>query len=125
VSDQPRIVLVGHCVPDSYALKAAIAAALPGATVDFATNDTLATDAASTADLLLINRILEGDFENESGIDLITKLGTLGRAKLMLISNYADAQAKAEQAGAQPGFGKRALYSEQSRTRVRAALGRS
>jgi hypothetical protein len=63
---------------------------------------------AMSADLLLINRVLDGDFEDESGIELIGRLAAMKErtASLMLISNFADSQQQATAAGALPGFGK-------------------
>jgi hypothetical protein len=42
----------------------------------------------------------------------------------MLISNYEDAQARAVEAGAAPGFGKAAVHTPRALEAIRAALGR-
>jgi hypothetical protein len=124
-----RIALVGHCGPDAYALRSAVSRFVPGAEVVFSYHDESLGKELRAADLLLINRTLDGDFSDAGGIELIQRLkGTItnGNAptpRLMLISNYAEAQSEAEMAGALPGFGKAAMNAESSRIRLRAALG--
>jgi hypothetical protein len=119
-----RIVLVGHCGPDAFAIRNAIQSFVPGAIVETATDEESAARAALSSDLLVINRMLDGDFTSESGLELIRHFGfqSVG-AKLMLVSNFPNAQEEAEAAGAIPGFGKKALYAESTRQRVREALG--
>jgi DNA-binding NtrC family response regulator len=59
--------------------------------------------------LVLVNRVFDA---GGSGIDLIGELKRNGVATpLMLVSDYADAQAKAIANGAVPGFGKSAIGS--------------
>ena len=115
-----RIVLVGHCGPDSYALRSAIGSAVPGAKIEFANDEEAAIKAAAEGALLLINRELDGGFATD-GLGLVAKLA--GATKVMLISNYEDAQAASEKAGALPGFGKRGMYSEEAKERLRGAVG--
>lgn len=119
-----RIVLVGHCGPDAFAIRSAMQSFAPGAIVESVSDDESAFTAALASDLLVVNRLLDGEFEVPSGVELIRQLGLRGvAARLMLVSNYRDAQDEAESAGAVPGFGKRDLYAESSRRRVRDALG--
>ena len=49
----------------------------------------------------------------------------LPELKMMLVSNYPDAQAEAIAAGALPGFGKRELGSERVTKLLREALSNS
>ena len=72
--------------------------------------------------LVLLNRVF--DRTDERGIDLIGKIKKeIAQAPyLMLISNFADAQAAAVAAGALPGFGKSALASESVRQQLADAL---
>ena len=61
-------------------------------------------------DLLLFNRVLEFGFSADLGVDLIKRFrAEHPDLKMMLISNYADAQKAAVEAGALPGFGKREI----------------
>ncbi len=119
-----RIVLVGHCGPDAFALRNAMQSIAPGAIVEAVSDEEAAYRAAMASDLLVINRLLDGDFSNPSGIELIRDIALRGiAARLMLVSNYREAQADAETAGAVPGFGKRDMYAESTRQRVREAIG--
>ncbi len=75
------------------------------------------------ADLLLFNRQLDYGFEDELGCDLIRKLRLqYPNVKMMLVSNYPDAQAEALAAGALPGFGKREIGQPRVNELLRAAL---
>ena len=61
--------------------------------------------------MLLINRVLGWGF-NGGGVELIASLRDGDDApEMMLISNYADAQQAAVEAGALPGFGKSELHT--------------
>jgi CheY-like chemotaxis protein len=74
--------------------------------------------------LVLVNRVLDAD--GGSGQELIRTLKAdeqFRAVPVMLVSNYADAQAEAEAAGAVPGFGKSALRAAQTRARLAEYLG--
>jgi CheY-like chemotaxis protein len=74
--------------------------------------------------LVLINRVFDAD--GTSGMELIKSLKadeSLCTIPIMLVSNYADVQQDAMQAGALPGFGKAALGQPQMLDRVKAVLG--
>ena len=116
-----KVVLVGHCGPDSYALKSAVSAAANGAEVVFAQDEAELAAHGKGAALLLVNRVLDGGFEDDSGIALIGKLAAAG-ARVMLVSNFTDAQAEAEKAGALPGFGKKTMYAAETKERIAKAL---
>jgi hypothetical protein len=75
------------------------------------------------ADLLLLNRVLDYGFEQTEGAALVAELhAKFPNLKLMLVSNYPDAQAEAVAAGALPGFGKRELGTERVTKLIREAL---
>lgn len=116
-----RVVLVGHCGPDSYALRSAVGAAAVGAEVVFANDEAELERQMAGASLLLVNRVLDGGFEDNGGIELIRRLAATG-ARVMLVSNFEDAQAEAERAGALPGFGKRTMYAAETKERITRAL---
>lgn len=67
-------------------------------------DEALQRAAAEPWRLIMVNRIL--DQTGESGIELLSRLKTSASADVLLISNFADAQRQAEQAGAIAGFGK-------------------
>lgn len=126
MTTQPRVGLVGHCVPDAYALRSAVGRALPGVEFILINDSDSLADKAGACDLLLINRVLDGDFDDEGGIAMIRRLG-VGRAAgarpaLMLVSNFPEAQAEAVGAGAVPGFGKTEMNTARGAERLRGAV---
>jgi CheY-like chemotaxis protein len=73
--------------------------------------------------LVLVNRIF--DLNGEEGLELIRKIksdNALGATPVLLVSNYAEAQAEAAKLGAQPGFGKASLTSEETAALLRTYL---
>jgi hypothetical protein len=118
----PTVLLVGHCSPDAFALRSAVGSAVPRAAIVFANDQETLAKHAPGARLLLINRVLDGDFDAQDGVALIRELGPAAPA-MMLISNVPEAQSEAAAAGALPGFGKRDMYADTTREKLRAALG--
>ena len=119
-------MLVGHCGPDAIMLKTVVQRALPDANVELI-NDHDALDASLAGDVvLLVNRELDGDFRTGTGgIDLIRHLTESAiTAPMLLVSNFEDAQAQAEAAGAMPGFGKSDLYHDDTTQRLKDAASR-
>jgi DNA-binding NarL/FixJ family response regulator len=83
----------------------------------------LAREMEKGVDLLLLNRVLDYGFEQTEGAALIAELhAKFPDLKMMLVSNYPDAQAEAVAAGALPGFGKRELGTERVTKLIREAL---
>ena len=117
------VILVGHCDVDGPRLQREIAAALPGTDV-VRVNSTADLRRTSTghADLFLVNREPVGF--DEDGLDIIRQIhGGHPEVKVMLVSDYPEAQEAAVQAGALPGFGKSELGSECLTDTVKQALG--
>jgi DNA-binding NarL/FixJ family response regulator len=116
--------LVGHCGPDSYMLRSAVKYALKDADVRMLNSDSeLKVAVEQGARVLLINRVLDGGFEDSGGVDLIrTAKQNWPEVKCMLISNYADAQAAAEAAGAERGFGKSQIGTPQMKQALESAF---
>lgn len=122
--DDPKtVVLVGHCRPDFYMLKLAVEGAVPAVRVEGANTDDALAALAGSADLLLVNRVLDGRFASTRGLDLVERFASEGGPRTMLISNFEDAQQDAQAAGALPGFGKSDMRSERAVARLRSALG--
>jgi two-component system chemotaxis response regulator CheY len=119
-----RIVLLGHCGPDSSYLRIAISSALPGSTILFPHDEAEFQSALRDgADLVLFNRELDGFFQFDTGVEYIRAMKkSHPQIKTMLISNYADAQSAAVAAGALPGFGKRQLGSKEVVALLRQAV---
>jgi len=108
-----RIVLVGHCGPDSSYLRMTIAKAVKDAAILMADDEThLNRLLAQGVDLLLLNRVLDFGFSVELGTDLIKQLRReRPNQKVMLVTNYPDVQEEAVRLGALRGFGKREIGS--------------
>lgn len=125
----PTVLLVGHCGFDSGGLRRAVESASPGVRVE-SVNDSgeLDRELEAGADLLLVNRVLDGAFgATSSGVELIRGLTASGeghgrRVATMLVSNFAQAQEEAEAAGALAGFGKDDLGTGAAAERIRSAL---
>ncbi len=118
------VLLVGHCGFDESSLARAVADALPGIDILCAAGRQDLDQHANPGSLWLINRVLDGRFMARSGVELIADYAQNELSpRMMLISNYADAQADAIQAGALPGFGKREMRSPQTIEKLRAATG--
>lgn len=120
-----RVVLVGHCGPDSSFLRIAVSGAVRDAQVLMADDQSeLNRILEQGADLLLLNRQLDWGFESETGVELVRSLrAKFPTVKMMLVSNYPEAQADAVAAGALPGFGKREIGTAKVKETIRAALG--
>ena len=70
--------------------------------------------------VLLVNRELVGEYECESGIELIERVkAERPEAVAVLVSDKAEAQAKAKKAGAEAGFGKSKLEAEETAELIR------
>ncbi len=110
MSHGPTFILVGHCWADRIGLKSAVKRAVPGARVERADTMAALQKHLGGEAVFLVNRVLGGGFRTGNGVELIQDLARDGVTPAMiLISNYADAQAEAEAAGALPGFGKSQL----------------
>lgn len=119
-----RVVLAGHCGPDSSYLRLTVSAALPGAKVgtveDAAELEQAIRDGVH---LVLVNRLLDYGFEQTEGVALIEDLRTRHPdVKTMLVSNYPEAQQAAIAAGAVGAFGKRELRSPRVAELLREAI---
>ena len=119
-----RVVLIGHCGPDSSYLKMAVSAAQRGTQVIGCDEEARLQELISDGvDLLLFNRVLDFGFPEEEGVAVIHRLRAQHHnLKMMLVSNYADAQAAAVKAGALPGFGKKDIGSSRVAEILRSAL---
>src|SRR4051812_30848523 len=118
--------MIGHCGPDAAYLRLALsnAAGRDAAVVSIDEETELQAALERGIDLLLLNRQLDYGFAEASGVDLITRLRAIHKdLKIILVSNYPDAQAAAVKAGALPGFGKRELNTPRVKELLRGALG--
>jgi len=75
-------------------------------------------------DLALFNRELGYGFDESRGVEVIRDLKSKRpEQRMMLVSNYPEAQQAAEEAGALPGFGKREIGSPRVVQLLKEALG--
>ena len=121
----PTILDVGQCDPDHSQIRRMLHDAV-GADVRRAhtIDDALSQAKTTVFDLILVNRILDRD--GSEGLELVRRLKAdeaTSATPVMLVSNYADAQAAARAAGAVPGFGKNDVGSPVTRELIRATLG--
>ena len=117
------VILVGHCGVDGPRLQREISSRIPGTDV-VRVNSTadLERTLGDGADLFLVNREPVGF--DEDGLDIIRDIRDQHpKAKVMLVSDYPEAQEAAVREGALPGFGKSEMGSESLADTVRQALG--
>ena len=122
------VLLVGHCGPDSSYLRMIVKKAEPEVSVIAADDSRELTRALETTDpaLVLFNRELGYGFDPATGVEAIELLRkNYPNLKMILVSNYAEAQQAAVAAGALPGFGKRELGTPRVLEVLREALGSS
>lgn len=119
------VALVGHCGPDSWMLQSTVQRVFTGAVVEKINSLSDLEAKLDKLDLLLVNRVLDGNFGTDNGVDLIGNLkqrSDIVVPATMLISNFEDAQMEAGKVGAVPGFGKSAVNSDQAAQRLQAAI---
>jgi DNA-binding NarL/FixJ family response regulator len=120
------VLLVGHCGPDSSYLRMIVKKADPEVSIVAADDSRELTRALETSEpaLVLFNRELGYGFEPATGVETIEVLRrSYPNLKMILVSNYAEAQQAAVAAGALPGFGKRELGTPRVLAVLREALG--
>lgn len=121
LQSEVHIALVGHCGPDAFALKSSVMGFVPGAVIHHINSKDELSSKLDQLALLLVNRVLDGRFDSESGIELIRELSTHS-TPAMLISNFPESLEEAVQAGGVMGFGKRQMRSAEAETALKSAL---
>ncbi len=120
-----KVLLVGHCGPDSSYLKQTVRKASPDVEILSADDgrELTKTLEAGNVDLVLFNRELGYGYDPDTGVEAIRALRpTFPGVKMMLVTNYDDVQRQAEAAGALPGFGKKELGTPRVLELLRDAL---
>src|SRR4051812_42759128 len=107
-----QIFLVGHCNIDGPRLQREISTKLPKTDVIRVNSDQdLERAADSPQAVLLVNREPVG-FDRD-GLDIVRDVRqSRPNTRLMLVSDFEDAQQEAQQLGALPGFGKSEIGSD-------------
>jgi two-component system, chemotaxis family, chemotaxis protein CheY len=119
----PVVLSIGQCGYDDSRIGQVVRTVL-GATLDRAASpqEALQKIAAKKYDLILVNRVF--DAGTGMGVNFIAeyKKNNPDAPPIMLVSDYADAQAAAIANGAVPGFGKASIASSQVGETLRAAV---
>ncbi len=121
-----KIVLdVGNCVPDHAAIRRLVTSNFQAQVLQaHLPADTLETLRRQPVDLVLINRKLDQDYSD--GMEILKQIkadAQLRQVPVMLVTNYAEHQAQAVAAGAEPGFGKLALDTPDTLEKLSRFLG--
>jgi CheY-like chemotaxis protein len=115
-----RVLDVGNCVPDHTALRTMLQRSFAAEVVRVhGPEDALEALRKDPFDLVVINRKLDRDYTD--GMDILKEIKAdteLSATPVMIITNYPEYEAAAVAAGAEPGFGKKTLYDEQTQTRL-------
>jgi two-component system, chemotaxis family, chemotaxis protein CheY len=119
-----RILDVGQCGPDHAAIRAFLTRHFDCEIVQAdGPEDTLSHLRSGRFDLVLVNRKLDRDYSD--GIEIIRLVKTdpsIANVAMMLVTNYAEHQAAAVEAGAIEGFGKLEFELPETRAKVAAVL---
>ena len=121
-----KVLLVGHCGPDSSHLRMTVRKAVPDVEIVSADDGRELTRTLETGgvDLILFNRELGYGYDPDTGVEAIRALRpTHPDVKMILVTNYDDVQRQAVAAGAQPGFGKKELGTGRVVEVLRDVLG--
>lgn len=123
--DRPRVLDVGQCDMDHANISRMLKESF-GAIVDRAKSieQVMYMTGFYDYDLVLVNRIFDAD--GAEGLDLIRQMKAaenLRETPVMLVSNFEEAQAEAQQAGAIKGFGKNAIGTPETIECITAQLG--
>lgn len=106
-----RVLDVGQCAADHWRISQKLNQNFDVEVQGADTCDEAIKMAVETVfDLIMINRLLDAD--GSPGMEVLQNLksnAATANVPVMLVSNFADAQKAAIQAGAEPGFGKAAL----------------
>ena len=120
-----RVLDVGNCPPDHGAISSLLRKQFGAEVVQaHGPDDALSALRKEKFDLVLVNRKLDQDYSD--GLEIIKQIKadrSLAAIPCMLITNYAEHQATAVSAGAEPGFGKLSLSAPETIERLKKHLG--
>ncbi len=120
-----RVLDVGQCSPDHSAIRRLLESRFGAVVVQaHGLDDALREMRCEPVDLVLVNRKLDADYSD--GMEILKAIkadSALAPVPVMLVSNYADAQATAVAAGAIEGFGKAELSRPATVEKLTAVLG--
>jgi two-component system chemotaxis response regulator CheY len=103
-----RVLSVGQCAADHWSISRTLKSAFGAEAIGAGgAAEALGRLREGPFALVLVNRLLDPD--GSPGLEVVRQVKAdpeLSGVPVMLVSNYADAQAEAVAAGAAPGFGK-------------------
>ena len=115
-----RVLDVGNCGVDHDAIRGMLEKTLAAEVVQaHGPDDALALLRGQAFDLVLVNRKLDQDYSD--GLEVIQQIKAdpqLSKVVCMLITNSPEQQELAVAAGAEMGFGKKSLHSDETRRRL-------
>jgi len=115
-----RVLDVGNCVPDHTAIRTMLETSFGAEVVQVhGLEDTFEELRKSKYDLVVINRKLDRDYSD--GMDILKAIKAdeqLSSTPVMIITNFPEYEEAAVAAGAEPGFGKKSLYAEETQARL-------
>ena|SRR5579862_6277172 len=119
-----KVLSIGQCGADNYNLSRFLESAFQAEVIPADSPEEALTHLRHhEVALILVNRIL--DATGDSGLDFIQEINGDPKTRdvpVMLVSNFADAQAQAVTRGALPGFGKAALNDPRTIERLAPLL---
>ena len=120
-----RVLDVGQCSPDHAAIRQLIQGNFEADIVQaHSAKDALAKLRSGRFDLVLINRKLDADYSD--GVEIVKAIKAdpaIAETPVMLVTNYAEHQQVAVEAGAEPGFGKLEYHKPETREKLSRFLG--
>lgn len=119
-----RVLDIGNCVPDHRAIATLITSQFDAQVIAADQwQDAREQLRQQAFDLVLVNRKLDIDYSD--GIEVIRQLkadAELSAIPVMMITNFAEHQQQAIEAGAVEGFGKQSLRDPATREKLAAFL---
>ena len=120
-----RLLDVGNCGPDHGALCDVVERICAVEVIQaHGLDDAWQQLTTGSFDLVTVNRLMDRD--GSSGLEIIQRIKqdeSLRDTPVMLVSNYEDAQDQAVQLGAERGYGKSQLHTEQTSQLLGRFLG--
>jgi CheY-like chemotaxis protein len=115
-----RVLDVGNCMADHGSISRLLGSTFQAEVVQaHGWSDASQQLQQGRFDLVLVNRILDGD--GSEGLEIIRRIKQderLGDTPVMMITNFEEHQQRAILAGAEPGFGKQQLHAPDTTTRL-------
>ncbi|MCH2125174.1 MAG: response regulator [Pirellulaceae bacterium] len=119
-----RVLDIGNCSPDHASIRSLLDTSFGAQVVQaHGLEDALEQLANQSFALILVNRKLDRDYSD--GLDVIKEIKAcekFAEMPIMMITNFAEHQAKAVEAGALEGFGKLELASQATQEKLAAVL---